>query len=108
MISIWQYFSKSIRAIVGIKPFEIFSPGKNMKRQSPQLSEKELPELRRIKTTNKTGWSYFGALLKTLHRELGEEKIREILSIFMAHNALEYVEAGRNVFGIDGLSSLSP
>lgn len=108
MISIWQYFSKSIRAIVGIKPFETFILRKNMKRQSLQLSEKELPELRRIETANKTGWSYFGALLKTIHRELGEEKTREILSIFMAHNALEYVEAWMNVFGIDGLSSLSP
>ena len=33
-----------------------------MKRQSPQLPEKEWPELRRIKAANKNGWSYFGAL----------------------------------------------
>ena len=73
-----------------------------MKRQSPQLSEKEWPELRRIKAANKTGWSYFGALVKTLHRELGEKKTREILSVFMAENAQKYVKAGMQGFGIEG------
>ena len=73
-----------------------------MKRKSPQLSEKEWPELRRIKAANKTGWSYFGALVKTLNRELGEEKTRQILSIFMAENAQKYVKAGMQGFGIEG------
>jgi hypothetical protein len=73
-----------------------------MKRQSPQLSEREWPEERRIKAANKTGWRYFGALVKTLHRELGEEKTRQILSVFMAENAQKYVKAGMKGFGIEG------
>ena len=73
-----------------------------MKRKTPQLSEKEWPELRRKKAANKTGWSYFGALVKTLHRELGEEKTRQILSIFMVENAKKYVKPGMKVFGIEG------
>ena len=65
-----------------------------MKRQLPQLSEKEWPELRRIKSANKTGWSYFAALVKTLHHELGEEKTPEILSIFMAEIAQKIPRRG--------------
>ena len=76
--------------------------GGNMKRRRlPQLSEKEWPELRRIKAASKTGWSYFGALVKTLHRELGEEKTCQILSILMADNARKYVEPGMKGFGIE-------
>jgi hypothetical protein len=73
-----------------------------MKRKTPQLSEKEWPELRRIKAANKTGWSYFGALVKMLHQEVGEEKTRQILSIFMAENAKKYVKPGMKAFGIEG------
>lgn len=79
-----------------------FTKGENMKRQLPQLSEKEWPEVRRINAANKTGWGYFGGLVKTLHRELGEEKTSQILSIFMAENAQKYVKAGMKGFGIKG------
>jgi len=73
-----------------------------MKRKSPQLSEKEWPELRRIKAANKTGWSYFATLVKTLHREVGEERTCQILSTFMAENARKYVKPGMKGFGIKG------
>ena len=73
-----------------------------MKRKTPQLSKEEWPELRRIKAANKTGWSYFGSLVRTLHRELGEEKTRRILSIFMAENSRKSVKAGMKGFGITG------
>jgi hypothetical protein len=72
------------------------------RRKSLQLSEKEWPELRRIKAANKTGWSYFGSLVKTLRRELWEEKTRRILSIFMAENARKFVKAGMKGLGIAG------
>ena len=83
-----------------IEAVEAIGQGGNMKRKSPQLSEKEWPELRKLKAANKTGWSYFGALVKTLHRELGEEKTCQILSIFMAENARKYVKPGMKGFGI--------
>jgi hypothetical protein len=89
-----------IRGVLVIEAVEPMGQGGNMKKKSPQLSEKEWPELRRLKAASKTGWSYFGTLVKTLHRELGEEKTCQILSIFMAENARKYVKPGMKGFGI--------
>ena len=40
-------------------------------REQPRLPEGEWPEKRLLKASNKTGWSYFENLVKTLHKELG-------------------------------------
>ncbi len=68
----------------------------------PELPEDKWPELRRVKASNKTGWSYFEHLVKTLHKELGEEKTANILEIFMKDNARNYVVPAMKAFGLEG------
>ncbi len=68
----------------------------------PELPEDKWPEMRRLKASNKTGWSYFENLVKTLHSELGEERAAEILETFMRNNAKKYVVASMKAFGIEG------
>jgi len=68
----------------------------------PELPEDKWPEMRRLKASNKTGWSYFENLVKTLHSELGEDKAVEILETFMRNNAKKYVVASMKAFGIQG------
>jgi hypothetical protein len=58
---------------LGIKASEALGEAESMKRKTPRLSEEKWSEPRKIKAANKTGWSYFGALVKTFHRELGQE-----------------------------------
>ena len=66
----------------------------------PKLPEEKWPELRRVKAANKTGWSYFENLIKTMHKELGEERTAEILEAFMRNNARKYVVPSMKAFGL--------
>lgn len=68
----------------------------------PELILDEWPEIRKIKASNRTGWSYFENLVKTLYEELGEEKTAEILEIFMRNNARKFVISGMKSFGLEG------
>jgi len=68
----------------------------------PKLREEEWPEIRKAKASRNTGWEYFGNLIKTAYKELGEEKTCQLLSRFMAENAKRYVKAGMKGFGIEG------
>ena len=70
--------------------------------EQPKLPVEEWPEIRRLKGSRDTGWSYFGDLVKLIYQELGEEKTCEILEKFMAENAKKYVVSGMKLFGIEG------
>ena len=70
--------------------------------EMPKLPREKWPELRRAKGSANTGWAYFRNLVKTMHSALGEEKTAEILSLFMAENAKEFVKAGMEGFEIEG------
>ncbi len=78
-----------------------------MKREVPSLSEKEWPELRKVKASSKTAWRYFEALVKILNRKLGEKKTVEILEELMAENAQKYIQPGMKGFGITGKDAWS-
>ncbi len=73
-----------------------------MSRANPVLPEKEWPELRKAKAGAKTAWSYFSNLVKTMGKELGEEKTAEILKVFMKDNAQRFFLPGLKGFGIAG------
>ena len=60
----------------------------------PKLKEEEWPEVRKLKASRNTGWEYFGNLVKTVYKEVGEEKTCQLISKFMAENAQIYVKAG--------------
>ena len=60
-----------------------------------------------LKASNKTGWSYFENLVKTLHKELGEEETCDILEKFMAENARKYIVPSMKAFGIRGTDAWS-
>ena len=68
----------------------------------PELPKETWPELRRVKASNKTGWSYFEHLVKTMHKELGEERTAEILEVFMRDNARRFLVPAMKSFGLDG------
>ena len=68
----------------------------------PELQEDKWPEIRRVKASNKTGWSYFENLVKTLHPELGEERTSDILETFMRNNASKYLVPAMKSFGLEG------
>ena len=68
----------------------------------PELPEDKWPEIRRVRASNKTGWSYFEHLIKTMHTELGEEKTANILKTFMRNNAKKYVVPAMKAFGLVG------
>ena len=70
--------------------------------EQPKLNEEKWTEIRKLKASNKTGWSYFENLVKTMHKTLGEEKSCAILSEFMADNARKFVVEGMEKFGIRG------
>ena len=70
--------------------------------EQPQLPAGKWPEMRLLKAAKNTGWSYFENLVKTLHKELGEEKTCDILEKFMAENARKYVVPSMKAFGIEG------
>jgi len=72
-----------------------------VQREQPQLPE-GWTELRKAKASAKSGWAYYSDLVKTLHKELGEEKTVEILRKFMAANARKYVKPTMEKFGITG------
>ena len=60
-----------------------------MQKEMPKLTEKDWPEIRKIKASNNTGWRYFENLVKAMHKNLGEEKTCEILSeIKVSHGRL--------------------
>ena len=44
------------------------------------------PDIRKAKASARTGWAYFGDLVKLLHKELGEEKTVAILTNLMEAN----------------------
>ncbi|MDY6881888.1 MAG: hypothetical protein SV686_16770 [Thermodesulfobacteriota bacterium] len=73
----------------------------------PELPEDQWPEIRKVKASNKTGWSYFENLVKTLHSELGEEQTVKILQVFMRKNARKYVVPSMKSFGLDGKDAWS-
>ena len=73
----------------------------------PVLPEDEWPAIRKVKASNKTGWSYFENLVKTLHRELGEEKTAELLEVFMRDNARRFVVPAMKSFGLEGKDAWS-
>ena len=68
----------------------------------PELPEETWPELRKVKASNKTGWSYFEHLVKTMHKELGEERTAEVLRVFMRDNARRFLVPAMKGFGLDG------
>ena len=68
----------------------------------PELPEDKWPELRKAKASNKTGWSYFENLVKTMHSELGEEKTAGILEVFMRNNAKRFLIPAMKSFGLEG------
>lgn len=68
----------------------------------PELPEETWPALRRAKASSKTGWSYFEHLVKTMHKELGEERTAEILEVFMKDNARRFLVPAMKGFGLDG------
>ena len=68
----------------------------------PELSEDKWPEVRRVKASSKTAWSYFENLVKTLNTELGDEKTAKILETFMTNNARRFVVPAMKVFGLEG------
>ncbi len=70
--------------------------------EQPKLNEEKWTEVRKLKASNNTGWGYFGNLVKTMHKSLGEEKTCEILSTFMAENARKYILDGMKKFNIQG------
>lgn len=70
------------------------------KEQQPSLSEKDWPEMRKLKASNKSGWMYFEHLVKTIYKHLGEEKTCEILSDLMKDNARRLLVPGMKSFGI--------
>jgi len=73
--------------------------------EQPRLPEEKWPEIRKIKASKNTGWEYFANLVKTIWRELGEERTCQILSSFMSENAKRYVQSGLTGFGIEGNDS---
>jgi hypothetical protein len=73
-----------------------------MTRPVPELSPDQWPELRKARGSAKTAWSYFSHLVKTMHRELGEEKTAEVLKAFMSDNAKRFFLPGMKGFGIHG------
>lgn len=73
-----------------------------MQKEVPKLTEKDWPEIRKIKASNNTGWRYFENLVKAMHKNLGEEKTCEILSYFMKENAKKFVKPAMKAFGITG------
>ena len=76
-------------------------------REQPKLPDGEWPEMRLLKAAKKTGWSYFENLVKTIHKELGEEKTCDILEKFMADNAEKYIVPSMKAFGIEGTDAWS-
>lgn len=70
--------------------------------EQPKLAKEKWPEIRKIKASKNTGWEYFANLVKTMHKELGEEKTGQILASFMSENARRYVKPGMKGFGIEG------
>ena len=68
----------------------------------PTLKAEEWPELRRAKASANSGWTYFANLVKTLHRELGEERTCQVLKALMADNARRFVLPGMKGFGLQG------
>lgn len=67
----------------------------------PELSEDKWLEIRRLKASSKTTWSYFENLVKTIHAEMGEERTAKILETFMTNNARRFVVPGMKVFGLE-------
>jgi len=68
----------------------------------PELPEDKWPPLRKAKANAKTAWSYFEHLVKTMWKELGEEKTADILDAFMRDNAKRFVVPGMKGFGLTG------
>lgn len=73
----------------------------------PELPKETWPELRKVKASNKTGWSYFEHLVKTMHAELGEERTAEILEKFMENNARKFLLPAMRSFGLEGTDAWS-
>ena len=68
----------------------------------PELPEEEWPEIRRLKASSNTGWTYFANLMKTMHRLMGEEKACEILAESQAENAKRFLLPAMKSFGVEG------
>ena len=68
----------------------------------PKLSKNKWPEIRKLKASSNTGWTYFANLLRTMHRVLGEEKACQILAESQAENAQRFFLPALKNFGIEG------
>ena len=72
-----------------------------IKKEQPQLPD-GWSDIKRAKASARTGWAYFGDLVKLLHKELGEEKTVAILTNLMEANVKKYVKRSMEVFGVEG------
>lgn len=73
-----------------------------MTQKGPVLRDDQWPQIRKAKAAGKTAWSYFGSLVKILHKRLGEEETARALEELMVENARKYLLPGFKSFGIDG------